>query len=230
MGAENLVQELLHTNAGCKFPCWWGITPGVTTVEQAMHWIASFSWYVIYSSALYNIDQKRGGSIDFKPEHGVIRVIQVSQNGNPTDDAPLFLPLSRLLADYGQPDQVYLRGWPYNDDHIPAFFVLVIYSQKGIIASYSGEALIAPQRQLQICFKKVGLDLIFWDPDTEENKDFVAEEISHQNNRAAALDFRPIEEDTDLNPETFYRMMLGPNACFLTPIQPWDNQERQTAP
>src|SRR5688572_13990138 len=33
--AKRLVRDLLENNAGCKLPCWWGITPGKTTWSEA---------------------------------------------------------------------------------------------------------------------------------------------------------------------------------------------------
>jgi len=36
------LQELLATNGGCELPCWWGITPGVTRLEDARTLFAGY--------------------------------------------------------------------------------------------------------------------------------------------------------------------------------------------
>ncbi len=40
--AQERVHELLLNNAGCEFPCWWGIIPGKTNWPEAYHFLASF--------------------------------------------------------------------------------------------------------------------------------------------------------------------------------------------
>ena len=32
--AKPRIIEMLQTNAGCRLPCWWGITPGKTRWEE----------------------------------------------------------------------------------------------------------------------------------------------------------------------------------------------------
>jgi hypothetical protein len=33
---EESIKELYFTNGGCLYPCWWGITPGITTYEELL--------------------------------------------------------------------------------------------------------------------------------------------------------------------------------------------------
>jgi hypothetical protein len=41
--AKTLVSELLKTNAGCQLPCWWGITPGKTSWQEANQFLGVFA-------------------------------------------------------------------------------------------------------------------------------------------------------------------------------------------
>jgi hypothetical protein len=41
--AQEMVLDLLKNNAGCELPCYWGITPGETTWQDALIYLASFS-------------------------------------------------------------------------------------------------------------------------------------------------------------------------------------------
>ncbi len=41
--ASARLQDLLKTNAGCRLPCWWGITPGKTTWDEAEEYLKTFT-------------------------------------------------------------------------------------------------------------------------------------------------------------------------------------------
>jgi len=52
--------ELLETNGGCELPCWWGITPGVTRIEEAQALFARYGkamefWRLNDDTLLYNV-------------------------------------------------------------------------------------------------------------------------------------------------------------------------------
>jgi hypothetical protein len=47
---DETIQALIATNGGCFLPCWWGITPGVTSWDDANHFLLQFN-PVITSSA-----------------------------------------------------------------------------------------------------------------------------------------------------------------------------------
>jgi hypothetical protein len=40
--AQSLTKKLLITNAGCKPPCWWGLTPGKTSLEEIRSFFSTF--------------------------------------------------------------------------------------------------------------------------------------------------------------------------------------------
>lgn len=56
--ARARIVELLSNNGGCQLPCLWGITPGVTTAQQAMSILAPLS-----SMSDYNIFNTKSGTI-----------------------------------------------------------------------------------------------------------------------------------------------------------------------
>ena len=39
---DGLLVDLLATNGGCELPCWWGITPGATSWQEAKHIFLSY--------------------------------------------------------------------------------------------------------------------------------------------------------------------------------------------
>lgn len=124
---QALVLELLNSNAGCRLPCWWGITPGRTTWEAANAYFASLG----KTPGLYQGESFTNYSVQFGvPEHdmkvgevfnvsnGLVDLISVSSkvvhNGEVVfedeqqraDWHRYMLP--ELLATYGQPTEVYI--------------------------------------------------------------------------------------------------------------------------
>jgi hypothetical protein len=49
--ANALLLDLVETNGGCQFPCWWGITPGETDWLTAAQFLSTFSRRVIQVEA-----------------------------------------------------------------------------------------------------------------------------------------------------------------------------------
>ncbi len=47
---DAFLATMLATNGGCELPCWWGITPGVTRVEDARQWFLSYGRRIVSES------------------------------------------------------------------------------------------------------------------------------------------------------------------------------------
>jgi hypothetical protein len=221
--ANALVMDLLQHNAGCQLPCWWGITPGSaswSTVSQFLGKFAEEIWkgnksYVV----TYNIpDRVQKGEIGFFYNKDTIHMIFIAPEG--TD---ISYQLHQLLATYGEPDEVWLQGWPYNDEHVPHFALLIVYHE-GILARYEGIAT-STDIKTRICTQESGPELTLWDPAREDEDKFIQDLMSRQNDLWGAPKFQLIQDVTDLDVKTFYEIMQNPDACVDTQTSLWDNRD-----
>src|SRR5687768_14319876 len=142
--SKMLVRYLLENHAGCRLPCWWGITPGKTTWVEARQILEKVSLYVggqQSSDDFYaNVNAYLPYPYDFATymEHlygvknGVVDYIRI-YNFNL---APNY-SLANLLQSYGQPSEVWIRTLPKAERGIQHFIVDVFYGELGILVEYS---------------------------------------------------------------------------------------------
>lgn len=222
--AKELVRELLENNAGCRLPCWWGITPGKTTWVDARHFLESFALYIgetggvriplpdPYSDATY---LEHGYFIN----NGIVEYIHIFNfNLAPNYYLPKFLEL------YGQPDEIYVRTFAKAEMGIQNYTVDLFYQNLGILIEYStGEPLKDIDGKLQNCLIK-DMDspfMFLWSPEELG--------LTFQDAKQKFLDTsnlpepRPLLEATGMVVKTFYETFKNPdtNACLETPINLW---------
>lgn len=132
--AHALVHNLLETNGGCRLPCWWGIVPGLTDWKTARHFLETFVLEIeqggegqiikdnipIYStnfSIRYESDNgiKSGFLIDI--ENSIISGVVTGWDPNQKN-----FQIHQLLADYGQPAEVYIMAYRYTSTGDPPPF------------------------------------------------------------------------------------------------------------
>ena len=143
--SDAVVMDLLVNNAGCKLPCWWGITPGETTWNEANQFLATFSTiegpavqsienitYEAYA-AHFNLDEKKY-SIDLINTNGIVIDIGLQPDVTVFDHK-----LNKLLTSNGQPEEVWLAPMPATPGG-SWFYLILYYPEKGIMARYGGSA------------------------------------------------------------------------------------------
>jgi hypothetical protein len=233
--ADAMVMDLLQKNADCQLPCWWGITPGETTWEMATQYLHTFTSEVgdgtripvkidgkdepiTGYTALFKVPNTlTNGGVNFFVIDDLIYKIAINQIG--TD---ISYQLHQLMTNYGVPDEVWLQGWPYNEEHVPHFAVLIIYHE-GILARFEGIASFT-NINLRICPQQAGPRLVLWNSQNEP-KDFTKLLIGNENNVWGALEFKPLQDATNMDIASFYQLMQDPNACFETPLSLWDERD-----
>jgi hypothetical protein len=148
----NIVQ-LLETNGGCELPCWWGITPGITTWEEVNHlWnnagITPFKqdtqWYGI-SDSYFSSKSVLSSSFMFDVSGGIIEYIIVEANGgfDPKDsdfhEMWASLAPEKILPLLGVPSRVeiYSAYGPGEGANTYTFHDLYIfYDERGALFVY----------------------------------------------------------------------------------------------
>jgi len=226
------VRELLETNGGCTFPCWWGITPGETNWEevvdtlQPIAWrISSFKDHPVYKDKVtrefyFAIDDQptlmNSLMVIFVLEKETLEVEWIV-SGQPFN-------IEELLLSFGVPEEIWVTA-----DGIPVtgpvvYSIDLFYSQIGIMTGISNYAEMIHKNGEDfalICNSALiddAFGLLFFPPDTRmDYQEFYIEDKRPN-------EFLPIQTATNMTPEDFYDLVLsgGPNECFEIPMSNWD--------
>jgi hypothetical protein len=163
------VKELLETNGGCELPCWWGIKPGISQMEDVRAQLTTFSgiaktmyvgqagesWSLGYleinypegNEVIINID-----STYLAPSDGdEIIVIGVDTQALPQSLAGLIygdLKYSELLSAYTLPQILFKYGIPAQ-----VFFTADIYEYEKDAPDFFEIRLLYPDRGIFAIYK-----------------------------------------------------------------------------
>ncbi len=143
-----LVREMLRTNGGCDLPCWWGIVPGKTTVQEFLSnprtEYGRSSFYVPQLS----VPRDYHLYFSFVRQNGVIESIEVVGDfGYGSTMSQLAVQdwqrysLAQVLTHYSVPSQVWLSFAPAMErGAIPRYGLTLDYDQLGFLIYYEGPA------------------------------------------------------------------------------------------
>jgi hypothetical protein len=216
-----------ETNGGCELPCWWGITPGETTVQTAKEILSPLVGFKGLRSDIgfHFADYSDIDVSLYAGDKGFITEIWTLSSIRDSDQSTRYHPswqryfVSELLTKLGMPSQVWLGFGPHSGDHderppesIPFFYELyVIYGDSGLVVQYAGPAAQGNLNRACLSFEQLKDMRIFvrqrskgpligppWEPFT---------------------DARPISEVTNLSVEAFYKLVKntkGP-VCIESP-------------
>lgn len=225
---RELVKYLLETNAGCELPCWWGITPGVTPWVAARQILEKTSMYIDAQEDEAEFYAKVGVYLpppyDFAPnmEHvyhvknGVVDTIRIYN----FDLTPNY-DLSKILQDYGQPTEVWLRTFAAADRGVQDFLIELFYQERGMLIEYrTAKPLREIDGKLRNCLvKDMNAPVIhLWLPGAllfEDAKSFL--------DTANLPEPKPLFDATGMDVESFYETFQYPetDGCLETPKSLW---------
>jgi hypothetical protein len=239
------VLDLLQTNGGCQLPCWWGLTPGETSSQEAKFFLEKFGSLLIIS-----IHSEEGGYVQLQiPQNELIVWPSVEYEINAGDHTierlsvsidivrkieggyeivygdPLFAQLMplytlpQILSTYGQPSEVLVRGirgwWEFD--------LLLSYAEAGFLINYS-----APYEEENGvyfgCPSKATIELWLWPPERNYSLPEAAEVIFGKRFGPEWLaSYLPLQEATSLSPEAFYGtyQAFQNTSCLETPVELW---------
>ena len=227
--AESLVEELLKTNAGCKLPCWWGFTPGITEWQEARGFLARIArginellppegTYQVVDVILPLPDEiSHYGLLHiYRIRDGVIDMIEV----NPGQFE--IYSVSSILTTYGVPSEV--RIWTFREAFRDffTFDLFLFYPDQGIVVRYSTDAK-KDENLVQGCFNNARtLSIALWSPDIKLS----FQDVSKQTRNIDISDWGipvEIEEATELTIEKFYNLFSNSSneLCIDTPDDIW---------
>ncbi len=222
--------------AGCRLPCWWGITPGETRWQEAKAMLIPFSnfkdqgpyeitfdgqTHVGYSHSVGFLlpGESREGGASFGEVDGLITSIGVGSRASKKGG----FTLSELLSEYGMPDQVFLHVVLYVPFSGLPVELYLYYTQLNIFATFTFEGYLY---QGKVCTQpqQIGPYLNLWS------------ELSQFEARAEGTAFpewilgadadvpQPIADVTELTVESFYERFKDPHLIrsLCVPPEPWE--------
>ncbi len=210
---------------GCRLPCLWGITPGVTTwtemkqfIDQfySFHHIEKVEWSITKSDKFdtysWAVKQPNSG-LDYSPaiflevKNNLVTAILIDG-----ELSTLFFPLNRLLSEYGQPDRILLNATTNKGD-VTVYLtdVMLVYDDEYIFSSYQfNEFESTNDTTRRVCLNDVQYEpMILLSSGQELNEDFSI--------------WKPISEHSEHTTKTFYeRFRYRGNKCFEVSRDAWN--------
>jgi hypothetical protein len=238
-----LIFDFLQDNGGCQLPCWWGWTPGETTVQTIKTLLQKFE-----SLSVTSIFDENDGyvrlqiplnallleiTISYIARDGILEWFQVNAEtvqkieGNYEvvygDSAYTQILrsyiLSQVLSVYGQPSDVQIfseKAWDLSS-------ILLAYPESGILLEY-----VMPYEQndawFTICPLNAYLNIWGWNPERGYSlKDIVSGQVGPVRVLGPSDYYLPVEEATRLTPNEFYQIFKNPQntTCVESPADLW---------
>jgi hypothetical protein len=232
--AQALIIDLLQNNAGCRLPCWWGFTPGITRWEDARRFLESFAKIVDYpgpsTSKIYNpeilftvpkdIFPQRLSHTYFTTDHEGVKIINMIwvRTGNVSA-----YQLPTILSEYGQPDEVWLlssAGGAGSKD-VP-FVVVLFYGRQNFAVEYDVNVYL---RMPIIGCPQQAMYPWLWVWSANEGKTYadLARETKYFGYGGGPPTFMPLEQATGMSVDTFYHTFKNESntTCLETSLELW---------
>lgn len=248
--AKRLVQELFETNRGCLLPCWWGITPGQTSWEEARLFLEQFAEVDPYESVDQNKPKFSVGILVpvpdeiyrklFPDETEVPPYFYISHLYNVEEGVVVSMDvstryylgyayrLSAFLQTYGPPDEIWLSTYSteYPIGVLP-FLVALFYPEQGILVNYFPEANFVGDEVHACQLDRPPTSLGLWASEQKVMNYIEAARFFGLNPGEPGILHMPIEEATEMDVQTFYETFKAPGSgvCLETPKELWPPQQ-----
>jgi len=245
--AEQKVEEYLHTNNNCSLPCFWGIIPGKTNLNDAIEFFQPFGIIPYhgrsgqniqnqYDVSLYIISKNilSGASI-FEANKKIVG-IQVFGEGTFYDSSTFlkssetfwqiwesYLPQS-MIEQYGFPDRVWLDTYnipELSDPEKPVgYSIWFFYDQKNFLIVYAGITTKAPRYEVCLGNKSPEKDAGNLSPRIELliNTNIYLEDFAIERGIDQKTSFYS-ETSPEISIDDFRKMLTDQNGCFDTPSE-----------
>ena len=166
---SNPLYALLETNNSCNLPCFFGIYPGITTLDEARAILANYSEQGLVLDKVFNNEDLKLYNAQIASNYDVsllmvirlevadsiVHKIQVSadisKDGHYAVDSNIFsrYSLREVLGQVGYPDQLYIIP-PDPSINNPSYRIDAIYFAHNMIISYLGRGTFADEK-ITIC-------------------------------------------------------------------------------
>ncbi len=217
-----VLRDLYKNNGGCKLPCWWGFTPGITSWAEASGLLGKLATRIYDSPTVEDISfyeifippDDLGSPIEreywqlYKLKNGVIESIEI---GILNID---HYTLENLLEEYGPPDEIWVRtGRKDEYQTVTDLYLFVFYKGEGIAAWYYDINARVEDNSIVGC-PEISGHLMVWNP----MQPYTFDEIkNHFTVAPKELSFKPLVEVSGMSIEEYTRHP----SCIEAPLDLW---------
>lgn len=248
-GANELVFQLLDDNSNCRLPCWWGITPTITTSQDAKSFLNSFSLIASTNSTdndngymildLPNGDGLLSPYIEYSSIDGIVNTLiiglaQRAQNENggydQIFDDPAFkeaaqsFMLAELLKAYGQPQEVLVSTYSLQPLGWPVFFdIELFYPEHGFLIVYKTLMEFSANGYIKGCPSKSNINIGLWEAGKYLSIDNLPTDIRDNISNFPLSSYLQIDKATKMSIQDFYETFKEDDGtlCLETPGNLW---------
>jgi hypothetical protein len=146
------VLDLYTNNGGCELPCWWGIVPGKTSIQEVYDRFSllgsvndetketdklkHYNVSVIPPSSVNSYDEDEW-LFSLTVKNGIVDEIFADTNNNRLLAGP---GLSTGLSTFGEPQEIWITFYPNDESEPPDYELGLFYPDKGVDITGSGLA------------------------------------------------------------------------------------------
>lgn len=160
--AQNLI-ELMQTNNGCDLPCWWGIVPGESSLQETMNDLTQKGFRAGTTSTGLRVHDDFGVFLQFELDEDIIQAIHVRGDYlTGAEETPAFsqafaygwqdYSIKEIFNRFGVPSKVLIYS-PFRADpgQDASYHLLIFYEDLGIEVEYRGTAEQLNGNQYRAC-------------------------------------------------------------------------------
>jgi len=225
---EQKVKEYLLTNNGCSLPCFWGITPGSTSLDDAIDFFQPFGINRKHAVALYILSKSILNGATLFEEEGEIVGVAVFGGGRPDEISTFweiwteYLP-QKIIGKYGYPNRIWFDA--YHNPEVPnpdkpiGYSLWFFYDEKDFLLVYFGITTKAPDYRVCVGNKSVEQDFGNLSPNIELliHRGIPLEDFAFERGIDQRVNFRS-EKNVEIPVDTFRAMIDNQDGCFNTPL------------
>lgn len=240
---DKVIMDLFVNNRGCLLPCWWGITPGVTSWSEAKSLLEPFAEL---SGFISPTDKHL--SVEFAmipvpkivspyPEQPYYLQYTFIVKNDIVDSIELeFIPqmrnitaytLPEFLNTYGEPAEIWIHTYSseYPKGVLP-FIAILYYPEQGIWATFGPDKANFTDDKVRACqWNGAPSTLGLWSPDKKKSFIEASNMFRWKFDEPGVLTL-PLDQATEIDVRTFYKIFKQPdsNTCLETPKNLWPGQ------
>lgn len=235
--SENYVEELLENNMGCFLPCFWGITPGQTSYDDAqilfesLGWMGSESHGSFYTGRDFK-DTSLAIRLGIYAPNDVVEKLHIGIGGKDFLNKVKYLSFGNIFKMLGKPTEilVFIGANPgILEPDKTSFEILLFYETQNTLLQFTGTAVKIGD-SYHLCPAQPNAESKEVDPLSGNMSLYIGEEnqISTPNQLVHPFWNLPnyyisAEKAFGISVDEFYKMVLqsNGNVCFDSALVSW---------
>lgn len=223
------VRDLMAISNACQFPCFLGITPGITDYETAVEALSRVATYSTgevkfrngesgYNFKLQYPESDLDLSFDINTlDHNIVLDLILF----PKSSLATFYSVPQVIDFYKEPENIFVftLSEPYGDGVQP--FVLILdYSSKGFLLYYMNPEVKRENGIIELCYRpEIAPTIFLWSPN--ERRTFL--DISPIG-EGESKDVKQLADVASVNSEELLELLTAPEGfCVETEKNQWNS-------